>query len=76
LKLLGNREPDRLQIKLHSAHGTVPVLGLQRSFPAAVGDFKQRPADQAEYHHSTKQDREGVPVGAAPGSSEPEISAS
>jgi hypothetical protein len=60
LKLLGNQESDRFQIKLHSAHRTIPVLSLQRSLPAAVGNFKKCATDQAKYYDSPEQDREGV----------------
>jgi hypothetical protein len=76
LKLLGNQESDRFQIKLRSAHSTIPVLGLQRSLPAAVGNFKKCATDQAKYHDSPEQDREGVSFLALAGSSTLEISAS
>ena len=76
LKLLGNQESDRFQIKLHSAHSPIPVLGLQRSLPAAVGNFKKRATDQAKYHDCPEQDPEGVSFLAPPGSSTLEISAS
>jgi hypothetical protein len=76
LKLLGNQESDRFQIKLHSAHSTIPVLGLQRSLPATVGNFKKCATDQAKYHDGPEQDREGISFLAPPGSSALEISAS
>jgi hypothetical protein len=76
LKLLGNQESDRFQIKLHSAHSPIPVLGLQRSLPAAVGNFEKCATDQAKYQDSPEQDRQGISFFASPDYSTLEISAS
>ena len=76
LKLTGCRKPHRLQVDLHAAYGTVPVLALQGSLPAAIGNLKKCATDQTKDYNDPEEDRESVSFLAAPGTWKSEISAS
>jgi hypothetical protein len=76
LKLTGCGKPHRLQVDLHVAYGTVPVLALQRSLPAAIGNLKKSATDQTKDYDDPKKDRQSVSFLAGPGTWKSEISAS